>query len=393
MAEPIAITGLGVVSAAGVTRDDFFAALADGRTGVAADPNLTATGFPLVARVGEFGIKQHVEARALRRIVRMAQMGLVACKQALAQAAPAATPERTGIIFGTGLGTLRETVDFLSGLIRDGVGQGSPLLFPSSVMNASAGQVALELGLRGPNSTVNHREESPFGALAMACDLLALGRADAILAGGLDELGEPTHHGYRRLGGLSPTGIHPYSRGRDGTVLGEGACVMLLERAADARARGAKVLATIAAISSAGDRRPRIGWGKGHSGAATAIRAALDEAKLSAGEVGYVAGGGNGLGVDGEEARAVAEALGPDRPYGSIVGQVGEFMGGGALRVAAGIYALQMQALPGTTGYTGRDAELPIENLVEKPRAGKVEAVLVPSLAQGGADTAIVLTR
>src|SRR4029077_14796050 len=117
---------------------------------------------------------------------------------------------------GTGLGTLEETIAFMRGYLEGGPEAASPLLFPSSVMNAAAGQLALECKLRGVNSTVNHRDASPLSALTMACDLLALGRADALLCGGVDELSAPALVGWRKLGALDA-----------GIVPGEGAGMLL----------------------------------------------------------------------------------------------------------------------------------------------------------------------
>jgi 3-oxoacyl-[acyl-carrier-protein] synthase II len=394
----VVVTGVGVVSAAGVTRDDFYAALAAGTSGITVDEKLGP-----VARVGDFRIKEHVEPRALRRLARLAQMGLVAAKQALAQAGDLAAPrERIGIVLGTGLGTLHETIEFLTGCHRDGPGSGSPALFPQSVMNAAAGQMALELGLRGPNTTVNHREASALGALAAAIDALELGRADALLVGGLDEWNPEAHHGYRRLGGISHTGLRPYARGRDGTVLGEGAAVLLLEREGDAARRGGRPLARIAGLGAAGDPRARIGWseaaGAGDGdGAARAITQALADADCPPGAVDWVCGGGLGLAVDALEARAVEQAVtrpaGRAVPHGSIAGQTGALLAGDALRLAAAIYAIERQALPGTVGAGDPDPDAPVPSLCRAPRSAKVDRVLIPTIAQGGANLALVLAR
>ena len=387
----IVVTGVGVVSAAGVTRESFYDALATGQSGIGQQSE-QADGWP-VARVGDFGARAVLDAKALRRMARVTQMVLVAARQALGQSMPGASPERSGIVLGTGLGTLRETYEYMKGHIEGGAEAASPLLFPSSVANAAAGQAALELGWRGANSTVNHRELSPIGALIMAADLLALGRADVLLAGGVEDASDVALHGYRRLGGLSRTGLRPYTLGRDGTVLGEGAAVFVLEREADARARGATILALVAGRAQGGEDRPRLGWGHAWEEAARVLTAALTEAAVGPADIDYVAGGGAGLRIDALEARAVGAALGRPRPHGSILGQTGEFMASGALRVAAALYALERQALPGTVGAGESDPEAPIPDLVRVPRAARVGAVMVPSLSQGGANAALLLTR
>ncbi len=387
----IVITGWGVVSAAGTTREQFCAALREGTSGIVP----TAEPSGLAAGVGDFGVKQYADARALRRMARLSQMGLAAAKQALSQGMPelAYPRERCGIVLGTGLGTLDETMKFIIGCCQSDPAQASPLLFPSSVMNAAAGQIALELGFRGPNTTINHREYSPFGAFAAAIDLLRLQRADALLVGGLDELTEPARHGYRRHGGLTESVLRPYSHDRDGTVLGEGAAVFLLERADDAARRGARPLAGLASFASNGEERSLLGWRGRHEQAVEAIRQAIFSAGCTPEAIDYVAGAGNGLGLDTLEAKALAGVFG-HRPVAcsSIIGQTGEFMAAGALRIAAGLFALEQKWLPGTVGFSEPDPEAPIPGLVRASRPAPVKRVLIPSLAQGGANAALVLT-
>src|SRR6478735_346326 len=198
-----AVTGLGVCSPIGTSEESFFAALESGRSGVAVDEEGTRLGFPLAARVTDFDPKKYISPAALRRMPRLTQLTVAAAKQALEQAQPPYDSTRLGVVVGTGLGTLAETMDFVRGYVKDGPEAASPMTFPVSVMNAAAGQLAVECQLRGVNSTVNHRDHSPLSALSMACDLLALGRADALIVGGVDELSEPVHHAYARMGGLS----------------------------------------------------------------------------------------------------------------------------------------------------------------------------------------------
>lgn len=387
----LAITGLGVVSAAGVGREAFYRALASGYSGIAPDENEEGVAF--CARIGDFGARQAIDPRSLRRMARLSQLALVAAKEALADARLDCPPERVGIVLGTGLGTVRETIEFMQGYITHGPDAASPLLFPSSVMNAAAGQMAIELGLRGLNTTINHRELSPFGALLLAADQLLLGRADAILVGGMDELCRPALHGWRRLGRLSPTGIRPYARDRDGSVPGEGAAVIVLEREEDARRRGVHRRGRLAGQGAAGDDRPRMGWGMVWEGAARSMREAMACAGIEPEQIDYVAGGGSGLALDELEVRAVDAALGVTRPIGSILGQTGEFLASGALRWAAALFALEKQCLPGTVGAGEVDQEWPPIDLVRSPRPASVEAVLIPLLAKGGADAAVVFTR
>jgi 3-oxoacyl-[acyl-carrier-protein] synthase II len=381
-----AITGLGVVSPAGVGQDALFEAIATGR----AAPLSNDEKDGLSARVGDFGAKQQIPASSLRRMPRMTQMAIVAAKQALAeQPANWVDPTRVGVILGTGLGTLDETIGFMQGYIEGGPEAASPLLFPYSVMNAAAGQMAVELKLRGINSTVNHRDTSPLSALGMACDLLELGRADAILVGGVDELSAPVRAGYRLFGAISRSRMRPYDAGRDGLVPGEGASIIVLEREEDARRRGARVRAIVDGRAESGESRPRIGWG--HEARWPDAERAIAEV-VRGRAISWMSGQGNGSSLDERELHTVKEALGALPPTSSILPVIGETMSSGMMRICSALFALEKQTLPGTPGLSEPPAGFAAQ-LVRDSRAADVERVLVASFAQGGANAAVVLER
>jgi 3-oxoacyl-[acyl-carrier-protein] synthase II len=385
-----AISGIGVVSPIGVGEAAFFRALDEQTSGIFADEEGRGYGFPLAARVGEFGARQALSPASLRRMPRLTQMTVVAAKEAMASAAGSWPDGRVGVVIGTGLGTLGETLEFVTGYVKEGVEAASPTVFPVSVMNAPAGQLAVELKLTGVNSTVNHRDHSALSAIGMACDFLELGRADAMLVGGIDELSGPMLHAYARLGGLSPTGTRPYDVARNGSVLGEATALLVIEREEDARARGAKIRAVITGRGETGEVRPRVGWGHAPSWpeAVRAVRTAV--AGIDAERIGWVAGGGDGGGLDERELRAVSEALGRLPPTSSILAQTGASFSSSMLRVLAAIWALERQRIPATVGLTAPLPEF-AASLPTEPRAATIDAVLVPSFAQGGANLALVL--
>ena len=237
LSRDIVITGAGVLSPAGQGLDATMEALMAGLPLLRAlDEPWARPPHDLGGRVGEFSVGASVPKRKLRRISRISRMALCVAHQALEQAGLTDSPE-VGVVLGTGLGALEETVDFMDQIIQEGAGAATPGLFPSSVMNVAAAQVSMVFGLRGYNTTVNHKEVSAELALGLAMDAIRLGHADALLAGGVDELSWPVHHGYRRLHALGRE-ASPYGLGRDGLVLGEGAAVLALEAEEHALARG-----------------------------------------------------------------------------------------------------------------------------------------------------------
>jgi len=339
-----AITAVGVVSPLGVGEAAFFAALDAGASAATVDSDGIAT-----ARIGDFGAKQQIAPGSLRRLPRLSQMAIVAGKEALANAALPYDNTRVGVVLGTGLGTLEETIGFMRGYLEGGPEAASPLLFPSSVMNAAAGQLALECKLRGVNSTVNHRDASPLSALTMACDLLELGRADALVVGAVDELSGPALAGYRKLG-------------IGDVVVGEGAAMLIVEREDDARKRGARIRAVVAGRGERGDDRARVGFagGGGWAEAARVVRQAAGERAID-----LVMSGANGSGYDAREADALRDG-GVSATTAAVVPRVGESFSSGAQRLVAALHALER---------------------------GSATRVLVPAFAQGGANVAVVLER
>jgi 3-oxoacyl-[acyl-carrier-protein] synthase II len=388
-----AVTGIGVCSPIGVGEESFFAALESGRSGVQVDDEGQKLGFPLAARIGDFEPKKHIPAASLRRMPRLSQLTVVGAKQVLADAKLPYDSTRIGAVLGTGLGTLEETVSFVRGYVNDGPEAASPATFPVSVMNAAAGQLAVECQLRGVNSTVNHRDHSPLSAVTMACDLLALGRADALVVGGVDELSAPVHHAYAQMGGVSKTAMRPYDVERDGLIPGEAVALVCLEREEDARKRGARIRAVIGGRGESGDFRSRVGWGRDAEGFKEAPRAVAEAVKtVGAERVSWVAGAGNGTRLDERELEAVRAGLGRLPLTSSILGQTGESFSSGMLRFLAAIYALERQAVPGTLGLSRAAAQWDA-SLARTWHPASIDAVLVPSFAQGGANLALVVTK
>ncbi|MEO6951363.1 MAG: beta-ketoacyl synthase N-terminal-like domain-containing protein, partial [Polyangia bacterium] len=383
----------------------FRAALRERRSGIVAGED----GW-LRARVGEFHPRRWIAPTALRRTPRLVQMTLVAAKQALAQAArlpvdgavlPEATAtalqdpsaalgldsDRVGAVLGTGLGTFDQTMEFLIGYLEGGPQAASPLLFPTSVMNAAAGLLALECKLRGVNSTVNHKDSSPLLAIGMAMDALALGRADAIVTGAVDELSEFMLEGYRLLGGLGRDAMRPYDRARTGLALGESATMLVLERLDDARRRGAPIRAILRHRAERSDGRPRVGWGEGRA-SDDAVATITDVVRGRT--IDWIAGSGNGTRLDELELSALQQAFGGALPpTSSILANSGESAASAMLRVVAAIGACETGWLPPTLGLSS-----PLDPAVlAAPIDRDVRTVLVPSFGQGGANAALLVER
>jgi len=367
--EKVVVTGIGVVSPLGPL-PAFWRGLCAGETGITAIASADATsGAPrLEARVRDWSSRDHIRPALLRRMDRCSQMVVSACRTALADAdlmLAGADAESAGVVVGTALGNLSESEDFLRGLFAKGPGLANPLTFPNLVLNAPTGYVAIDLGLRGPNLTVVRGEASGEAALALAYDTIATGQADVLLAGGGDELAPVLRQIYADVGMLSPADgggeewSSPFDRERNGFVMGEGAAMLVLERAAHAEARGARVHAeltgyatesiaasphdwpTVAAAAASGratvQQLAALGFPSGADGdrddAATLVISCANSTRR----------------LDAVEAARLTAVLGENAArtlVTSIKGAVGEFGAAGALAAAAAVLALATGDLP-----------------------------------------------
>jgi len=424
----VAITGLGLVTPLGSSKTAFFSGLADGRSALerhselaSALPGALARQSVWAGHVQEFGALAAIDAGKRRRMPRLAQMCVVAGREALglspgAAAQDAAVRKRYGadrvaVVLGTGLGCLDLSIDFTRSFIDGGMAAASPAVFPYTVMNASSGLLAIELGLLGPNMTVNHREASLPESIASGAELLLTGRADAVLCGGCDELGPWLLHGLWRLSALAPdlldattVPFHPYEQRGQGIVPGEGAVVVLLERAD--RSPSAPPLAFLSGWARAGDHRPRLGWPRcpdstveGRSiieGAVSSVKHSLAHAAIAADQIDWIAGAGNGSSLDALETQLLRQALGQaaeQAAISSVIGQCGEWQTSAGVRLGAALWALSAQRLPGTTHCQQPDPSRSLPGLLLSPTAAQVRHVLLPTLSQGGESVSLVLSQ
>jgi 3-oxoacyl-(acyl-carrier-protein) synthase len=369
MPEPprVLVTGIGLVSPLG-ERATFWEGVCAGASAVAPASGFDSGAAPprRAARARDWQPKAHVKPALLRRMDRFSQMIVTACRTALADAALALDPalaEETGIVVGTAFGNLSESEQFLRGLLAKGPALANPLTFPNLVLNAPTGYVAIELGLHGPNFTVCRGEASGEGALALAYDTIASGQADVLLAGGADEIAPVLLHMYADLGLLSPQDggrewSSPFDRRRNGFVVGEGAAMLVLERAERARARGARAYAELAGYATQSVPASPHDWPR-PSDAAPAETARQLEAlgwarpggtPHPAGALDLIVSCANStVALDGFEAANLAALLGEGASRAlvtSVKGAIGEFGGAGAFGAAAAALALATGELP-----------------------------------------------
>ncbi len=305
--EPVVITGFGVISPLGHSVEELTARVAAGERAPVDD----ASGA-CVAAVPMAAVPADKQAR-LGRLDRLCRFFLAAAYLAVEAADLAIAPEeaeRIGLSFGTGLGCLLTNEEYNRKVVAQGPAAASPRLFTYTVSSAAAGEVSIALGIKGPNVTAHMGFAAGLGAVGYGFDLIQMGKADVVLAGGADVIGPALAEGLRDMGLLKTLdAARPFRDAQPGVYPAEGAVVAVLERRARAQRRGARLWARIdgyaAGFEPSLTRRTRA-----HTGVAATLQRALTLSRHAPGEIDLVVSSAHGTPVDDVERAAVAEVLG-----------------------------------------------------------------------------------
>jgi len=400
----VAITGAGVICACGRNRAEFWAALREGRSGIAPilRDDINGLRFRNAAEVRDFDAEAHFDPAKLGLMDRFAQLTVMAAREALADSglAPAAEQRSTvAVVTGSSLGGQAAEEAGYASLFRDG-GRVHPLTIPRTMANAGASQVSMEFGFTGPAYTISSACSSSNHAIGLALRMVQHGEAEAALAGGGES---PFTIGMLRaweaMRVVSPDTCRPFSKDRRGLILGEGAAMLVLEPLEAAQARGAHIYAELAGFGMSSDAhhitQPSA------EGAAAALRGALRDAGLRPEQVGYINAHGTGtLTNDPMETRAIRCVFGTHAerlPISSTKSMHGHTLGAaGAVEAVAALLALEEGVLPPTANYNERDPECDLDVVPNQSRSlgnGAVECVLSSSFAFGGLNAVLAFRR
>jgi 3-oxoacyl-[acyl-carrier-protein] synthase II len=382
----VAVTGRGVVTSLGEGADTFVGALLSRSSGL--DDG--------VGPCAGFDPEAYVSPREARRMDRFAQLAVAAADQAWAEAAIDGDP-RVGVIVGTGVGGLDTLEREVRAFLTDGPRAVSPHFVPMMMPNAAAGLIAMRLGLRGPGFCVSSACATGAHALGEAKRMLERGEADVVVAGGAESaLCGTSQAAFARMGATSREGIsRPFDARRDGFVMGEGAGVLVLERAEHAAARGARVHGLLSGYGASNDAFHITQPDAEGRGAAAAMRAALADAGAQPADVGHVNAHGTSTPFnDRIEVAALREVFAGDPPpTTSTKSAIGHLLGAaGAVEAVAALGALERRVLPPTLNFSEPDPECEIDCVPDGPRgAPGLRAVLSNSFGFGGQNASLVL--
>ena len=404
----VVITGMGCVSALGVTAQQTWSGMRDGRSGITPLTGLDDDSLrtPVAAQAKAFVAAEHFDEKRLVLLDPVSQFALVAAREAVAQsglnfagaqAQRSELGDRTAVIIGTGIGGASTQDQMARRLYAERNPRVHPMTIVRVMPNAPASQISLEFGLRGPVFAVASACASSNHALGQALMLLQTGAADLALAGGSEAcITVGTVKAWEAMRVMADDTCRPFSRGRRGLVLGEGAAVFVLETLEHAQARGAHILAELAGAGMTADAADIVM--PDASGAARAMRGALEQAGLAPQDVDYINAHGTGTTAnDATETKAIRALFGAHADalaVSSTKGGHGHALGAaGAIELVAVLGAMAESVVPPTLNYLGADpaCDLNVVPLIAQQRT--VRAALSNSFAFGGLNAVLALRR
>jgi 3-oxoacyl-[acyl-carrier-protein] synthase II len=406
----VVVTGLGAVTPIGNDVARYWEGLSKGRSGVAAitlfDASRHACRF--AAEVKNFDPAGWLEPKEAKRWDRFCQFGVVAAKQAVADAGltiDAENGHRIGVSIGSGVGGLLMMETQAHVLADRGPDRVSPFCVPMMIPNMAAGLAAIALGARGPSSAVATACAAGSNAIGDAFRTIQLGLADAMVCGGAESAITPLGvAGFASAKALSfrnddpATASRPFDLERNGFVIGEGAGVLVLESLEHAQARGARIMAEVVGYGTTCDAHHITAPSPGGVGGAEAMRLALVDARLAPETVDYVnAHGTSTQANDSNETAAIKSALGEYArriPVSSTKSMTGHLLGGsGGIEAVASVLAIGHNLVPPTINYSTPDPACDLDVVPNQAREHVVNVVLSNSFGFGGHNVCLAFRR
>jgi 3-oxoacyl-[acyl-carrier-protein] synthase II len=405
----VVVTGLGAVTPIGGDAPSTWRAAVAGQSGIDFIRSFDASEFPvrIAAEVKDFDPTQVASPKDARRLDRNVLLSLGAAREAVADAKldGAYPSDRVGILFGTAIGGIAGIAEQAEVLRERGPGRVAPTFIPNVLVDTASGQLAIALGFRGPNYAPVSACATGSTAVGEAAELIRRGGADAVLAGGAEACITPLIlAGFCAMRGLAaenehpPRASRPFDATRAGFVMGEGACVLVLEELEAAERRGASVYAEILGYAMSNDAHHLAQPDPESVGVAEMMRHALERAEIEPGRVGYINAHGTSTPLgDAAETRAIKEVFG-EHAYRLAVSSTKSVTGhcfgaAGAVEAMMCVLAVHDGTLPPTMNYVHPDPECDLDYVPNEARQVQVDVALSNAMGLGGHNGCVLVGR
>jgi len=404
----VVVTGIGVFTSIGCNRFDFWESLIAGKSGITRIQAFDPTGHKsqVASEILTYNPEDYFDRKESRKMARVSQLASSAAIEAVKDAGLDLNNEdrtRIGCVIGSAAGDNTYLEEAHERFLKRGPGSVNPLTVPRVIPNMPVCNAANVLGLHGPNLGISAACTTGTHSIGIALGLLRGGAADVILAGGAESTLTPlVFDAYSSMGVLSrfndkpSMASRPFDLNRDGFVMGEGSCVLVLETLEHAQKRGAKPIAFLKGFGMTADAYGIAAPEPSGIWAAKAIENAVNDAQLSMDDIGYVnAHGTSTITNDKTETLIIQKAFkNKSVPVSSIKSNIGHTLGAaGAIEAAACVLAVQNGILPPTINYETPDPECQLDVISNKPRAVKINAAISNSFGFGGQNGVLVFSK
>lgn len=404
------ISGMGVLAPNGVTLDDFWYALVNGKNAIGKVEAFDCTGFTsqMDAEVKGFDPNKRLPPKDARRMDRFAQLACSCALQAFEDSGidlSREDPERIGVLIGSGIGGIKTITDQHQLMLEKGPKSISPFLIPMLIINIASGYVSMLLKIKGPNLSVATACATANHAIGEAMNIIREGLADVMIAGGSEAALTPLGYGgFCAMKALSTRNdqpekaSRPFDKERDGFVMGEGAGAVVLESLEHAQQRGARIYCELAGYGMTADAYHITAPAPDGQGAARCMQLALEDAGLNPEDVDYINAHGTSTPLnDKVETLAVKKFFGDYAyrvPMSSTKSMVGHLMGAaGAVELIAAVQCLLHNVVHPTINYEVPDPECDLDYVPNVARDHKINVILSNSFGFGGHNAVLVAKR
>jgi 3-oxoacyl-[acyl-carrier-protein] synthase II len=404
----VAVTGIGAVTPLGVDVPSTWRAAIAGESGIDWISGFETEGLPVrvAAEVKGFDPSTVASPKEVRKLERNVLLGVAAAREALDDAAlNGFDPARVGIVFGSAIGGVPGIVEQADTLRERGPDRVSPNFLPNVLVDSASGQIAISLGITGPNYAIVSACATGSHAVGEAAELIKRGDADAVIAGGTEACIHPLIlAGFTAMRGLAvenehpPRASRPFDATRAGFVMGEGAGALLLEDWNHAEARGAEIYAEVLGYGASNDAHHMAQPEPEAIGVAAMMRAALERAGVEPERVGYLNAHGTSTPLgDLAETKAIKDVFGAhayDLAVSSTKSMMGHTFGAaGAIEAIMCVLALRDGVLPPTINYREPDPDCDLDYVPNEARRTQVDVALSNAMGLGGHNGCVLLGR
>ena len=409
MERRVVITGLGAITPIGNNTEEFWESIKEGKCGIDEITHFDTTNYKvkLAAEVKGYNAEEHFDRRSAKRMDKFSQYAIVAAREAWNDSKLDSTTEnmeRVGVILGSGIGGLETMQADIANLIQKGPDRVSPMFIPMSICNMAAGNVAIDLGIKGESISMVTACASGTHCIGESFRMIKNGYQDIVLAGGTEASITPVGvAGFTNIKALSQAtdknrASIPFDKERSGFVMGEGAGIVILEELEHAKKRRAKIYAEIVGYGATSDAYHITSPAPGGEGGARAMKVAMEEAGVKPEDITYINAHGTSTHLnDSCETSAIKSAFGEASikvMVSSTKGHIGHLLGAaGGVEAVICAKAVEEGFVPATINYKVPDEECDLDIVPNEGRKVDVKYAMSNSLGFGGHNATILLKK